>query len=213
VEAVAELVREKGGRPFIWIGKNGEIPVLAALMQKARFYFGNDTGPLHMAAAVGIPVVGIFGGGHWLRFLPVGPHSIGLAGDLPCFGCGWDCIFGDAPCVRLVGVDDAKKALQIILDGKTLDTNLLCASHRVSDETAEFIKKAQQELIRRESICLERIKSVDDLSRKRLLMAEVNSAELHKIIETIQKSIKSINSSYIWKITEPIRRILDSLKK
>jgi hypothetical protein len=60
---------------------------------------------------------------------------------------------------------------------------------------------------------LERIKSVDDLSRKRLLMAEVNSAELHKIIETIQKSIKSINSSYIWKITEPIRRILDSLKK
>ncbi len=34
---------------------------LAVVMRKARFFVGSDTGPLHLAAAVGTPCVGIYG--------------------------------------------------------------------------------------------------------------------------------------------------------
>jgi heptosyltransferase-1 len=37
------------------------IPELIALTRRARLFIGGDTGPLHLAAALQIPVVGIFG--------------------------------------------------------------------------------------------------------------------------------------------------------
>ena len=36
------------------------LPVLAALLQKAKFYIGMDTGPAHLAAAVNCPTISIF---------------------------------------------------------------------------------------------------------------------------------------------------------
>jgi ADP-heptose:LPS heptosyltransferase len=37
------------------------LPALAALLARARVFIGGDTGPLHMACAVGCPVIGIYG--------------------------------------------------------------------------------------------------------------------------------------------------------
>jgi ADP-heptose:LPS heptosyltransferase len=37
------------------------LPALAALLSRSRIFVGGDTGPLHMACAVGCPVVGIYG--------------------------------------------------------------------------------------------------------------------------------------------------------
>ena len=89
--------------------------MLAALSSLAKVYVGNDTGPMHIAAAVGIPVVGIFGGGTWPRFLPQASLAASVAGEMPCFGCGWSCLFADAPCLRLVGVDDVTEAVDSVL--------------------------------------------------------------------------------------------------
>ena len=38
-----------------------DLPCLAALLDRARLFVGGDSGPLHMACAVGCPVVGIYG--------------------------------------------------------------------------------------------------------------------------------------------------------
>jgi ADP-heptose:LPS heptosyltransferase len=35
---------------------------LAAIMRKAKIAIGNDTGPMHLAAALGVPSVVLFGG-------------------------------------------------------------------------------------------------------------------------------------------------------
>jgi len=37
------------------------LPALAALLERARLFVGGDSGPLHLACAVGCPVVGIYG--------------------------------------------------------------------------------------------------------------------------------------------------------
>jgi ADP-heptose:LPS heptosyltransferase len=71
VENVADRVSTYGGtRPEVWLGRDGELPLLAGLLADARLYVGHDTGAMHLAAAVGRPVVGVFGGGHWPRFRP-----------------------------------------------------------------------------------------------------------------------------------------------
>ena len=45
-------------RPCVFLG---EIPGLIALLRRSRLMIGPDTGPVHLAAALGVPTVGLFG--------------------------------------------------------------------------------------------------------------------------------------------------------
>ncbi|MCR4410788.1 MAG: glycosyltransferase family 9 protein [Thermoguttaceae bacterium] len=51
---------------------------LAALARQARLFVGCDTGPLHLAAAVGTPCVGLFGPWPAERNGPYGPNHIAI---------------------------------------------------------------------------------------------------------------------------------------
>ena len=51
---------------------------LAALARRARLFIGSDTGPLHIAAAVGTPCVGLFGPWPAERHGPYGPKNAAL---------------------------------------------------------------------------------------------------------------------------------------
>ena len=106
-----------GAQAEVWTGGAGDLPLLAAILSRSSLFFGNDTGAMHLAAAVGRPVVAIFGGGTWPRFQPAARRAIVLLNPLPCFGCGWDCPFGDAPCVRAIRVAEVQDALSEILSG------------------------------------------------------------------------------------------------
>lgn len=87
---------------------------LIAILAHARVVVTNDSAPLHLAAALGVPVVAITGGGMPLRYLPypAGPEtpSIRVAEVSPtwdCYGCLWRCTRnaapGDtAPCITAV---------------------------------------------------------------------------------------------------------------
>lgn len=102
LETVVTGARERGAEPKLWVGKNGEFPLLAALAAQAKLYFGNDTGALHAAAALGVPVIAIYGGGTWPRFAPASDKSRAIVAPLKCFGCEWTCHFGDAPCLTQI---------------------------------------------------------------------------------------------------------------
>ena len=56
----------------------GSLTELMALTRRARLFIGGDTGPMHLAAALGIPVVGIFGPTNPARNGPFGTRSIVL---------------------------------------------------------------------------------------------------------------------------------------
>lgn len=47
----------------------------AAVLRRAAFFVGNDSGPMHMAAAVGIPTLGLFGYGWPDLYRPWGAHG------------------------------------------------------------------------------------------------------------------------------------------
>jgi heptosyltransferase I len=54
-----------------------------ALARRARLFIGGDTGPLHLAAAVGTPIVGIYGPTDPVRNGPFAPNDIALSNRGP----------------------------------------------------------------------------------------------------------------------------------
>jgi ADP-heptose:LPS heptosyltransferase/GT2 family glycosyltransferase len=107
--------------PVLWLGRGGDLRTLAALIAESALFLGNDTGAMHLAAALDVPIVAVFGGGTWPRFVPAARRSISLVHPLPCFGCGWECAFGDAPCVKAITVGDAVAALDSALASRARD--------------------------------------------------------------------------------------------
>lgn len=60
---------------------------LAAVFQRLQLVLSVDTGPMHLAAAVGTPVVGVFGPSDPSRWGPVGPSVASVRIGLPCSPC------------------------------------------------------------------------------------------------------------------------------
>jgi lipopolysaccharide heptosyltransferase I len=74
--AMADKIAAAG--PMVHIAPSTSLPELAALARRARLFIGSDTGPLHLAAAVETPCVGLYGPWPASRHGPYGPRNISL---------------------------------------------------------------------------------------------------------------------------------------
>jgi heptosyltransferase-3 len=63
---------------------------LGALMSRARFFFGVDSAPMHLAAAVGTRTVALFGPTGAYNWSPWGPGHLVIQKEWDCIGCGQD---------------------------------------------------------------------------------------------------------------------------
>jgi ADP-heptose:LPS heptosyltransferase len=73
---IAESVRALCRRPEkVSVFSRLAIPQLAALIARSRLLVSNDTGPMHLGPALGIPTLGIFSVGYPEHFRPLGEHS------------------------------------------------------------------------------------------------------------------------------------------
>lgn len=72
--AVANAIKEKLKRPCIDLTGKTAIADLPALLSQCHLFIGNDSGAMHIAAAVGLPVVAIFGPTDPLGTAPVTPR-------------------------------------------------------------------------------------------------------------------------------------------
>ncbi len=64
-----------------------EVPALAdlyALLAECALFVGNDSGPAHMAEAVGTPTLTLFGATRVAVWRPLGERDVALQPDLPC---------------------------------------------------------------------------------------------------------------------------------
>ncbi len=136
-ETVAGARAAGAGRVAAYLGSRGNFPRFAALLSLARAYVGNDTGALHAAAAMERPVAAIYGGGTWPRFLPAGEGAAAaVVQPMECFGCGWDCPFGDAPCLKTIPPEPAQTALTWLLREATPGNRRQVEARALESETA-----------------------------------------------------------------------------
>ena len=145
-ERFAELARRlkaRRGARFVILGGPGEEPVVrqvqaalepgdfigpgeapglrqaAALLARCRLFVGNDSGPMHLAAALDVPTLGLFGPGLPRNTGPRGrPGRVETIGrDYPCAPCRQD-FFRECPpapsgkpfCLEEIGVDEVQRA-------------------------------------------------------------------------------------------------------
>ena len=60
---------------------------LAALIEQCNLFVTNDTGPMHVAAAMQTPTVALFGPGDHIRFQPLDPIHTTIRHHVPCNPC------------------------------------------------------------------------------------------------------------------------------
>jgi heptosyltransferase-3 len=104
-----------------------ELPEVTALAARSHLFVGNDSGIAHIAAAVGVPSVVIFGSSnvaHWRPWTNA-PSEV-VREEMPCAPCpGYTCSEFDQPeCIRRVTVERVHAAIERVLlaaDHKTID--------------------------------------------------------------------------------------------
>ena len=87
---------------------------LVSLIKRSRLFIGNSTGPMHIASALKVPVVAIFGPVHPLdsyqEWGPWGPGHIVVSKNLNCLDCHpSDC--REFKCMDLITVDEVMAAV------------------------------------------------------------------------------------------------------
>jgi heptosyltransferase-1 len=109
---------------------------LAALIARCRAFVGGDTGPLHLAAAVGTPTVALFGPSNPRRNGPYGPGHVVLHRKLPCSNCyqrtcaHWECLPG-------IEVDTVVTAVGSLLEKDESD-GMGCEGHTSLTPARDF---------------------------------------------------------------------------
>lgn len=89
------------------------IPKLASVLQKSNVFIGNDSGPMHLAAAVGTKTIGLYGPGDPRRFGPVGDNCLTIQKKNDCPPCsGKICRFGEDGCMSKIHVTDVIETLE-----------------------------------------------------------------------------------------------------
>jgi ADP-heptose:LPS heptosyltransferase len=108
-EGAVQTVRARMARPS-WMAPPTGWQELGALLSRCALLVANDSGPKHVAVAVGTPTVTLYGPTHPTTWHPPdGPHEIVEATGLDCLHCNAnDCpLEGDRHhrCMRDVGVE------------------------------------------------------------------------------------------------------------
>ena len=105
-----KVVGHSGGHAESLAGKTN-LKQLATVLKGARFVITNDTGTMHIAAGLGVPVVAIFGPTDPAKTGPYGPIHTVLYGDLQCSPCRKKHHCPGAACMNTITVDDVRAAL------------------------------------------------------------------------------------------------------
>ena len=87
-----------------------DIVQLAAVLSRCDLVIANDSGPMHLASAVGTPVVGLFGSTDPVATGPLGPHRI-VSSNVDCAPClKRRCEKGDYRCLQEIQPEQVVRA-------------------------------------------------------------------------------------------------------
>lgn len=107
VERIVQMMKQ----PAINMAGKTTLPELTELIRRAACFISNDSGPMHLAAAIGTPVVALFG--------PTDPNKIGPYGaghkvirkEISCSGCHRNRCVRDNECMRAIRVEEVIKEI------------------------------------------------------------------------------------------------------
>ncbi|SKA10742.1 heptosyltransferase-2 [Trichlorobacter thiogenes] len=87
---------------------------LMALIKRCNFFVTNDSGPMHIAAAFGVPLVAIFGPTDHVGTAPCSDKAIIVRQTVDCAPCKLRVCPTDHRCMTAVSIDDVVQAAQLL---------------------------------------------------------------------------------------------------
>jgi ADP-heptose:LPS heptosyltransferase len=228
VEEVRRLMGDAADRTRAWMSNGAPLSQVIGLTAHSSGYAGHDTGPMHLAAALGKPVLAVFGGGHKLRFVPRcagGAPSVIVTVGVPCTGCAWTCPFDVSHCVKDVPVDQVINAADDLEAGRVAGSQPRVLSpddglrDRMIREAAAFAReqlrgagelgrqlREQQELtIRPLQAALDHRSREAESSAAKLDQQEALAAELGASVERLTKESAELTGRFAQKKMEADR--------
>lgn len=117
------VVAGAGGHVLCTAGKTPDVLTLVGLLARADLVISNDTGPMHLAAAVGTPTLALFGATDPAVSSPLGRGTRRLLYDPePCSPCFLrTCPIPWQPCLTKIGVASVYRAAREMLDDTPQD--------------------------------------------------------------------------------------------
>ena len=114
-----DIVRMAGTSVINMVGKT-TLRQMGALLKRCNLYIGNDAGPLHVAAAMNIPLIALFGSSCPHRFSTWGDHQTVIWSGFDCSPCFRKyhanrckyCIMDRPNCILSITVEQVKEELE-----------------------------------------------------------------------------------------------------
>ncbi|MBP8984811.1 MAG: lipopolysaccharide heptosyltransferase II [Syntrophobacterales bacterium] len=113
--AVAEEVKKHAAYPVINIAGQTSLKEAIALIARCRLFISNDSGLMHVAGALGIPLVAVFGSTNPVTTSPVGEKSLIVTKRVSCSPCLKEKCDTDFRCMDLITADEVYEAAKGLL--------------------------------------------------------------------------------------------------
>lgn len=121
VGIVAEIDQVLQGQCLNMAGKTS-VRQLMALIKRCNFFVTNDSGPMHIAAAFGVPLVAIFGPTDHVGTAPCSDKAIVVRQSVDCAPCKLRVCPTDHRCMLAVTVEDVVQAANQLWKNKGVKT-------------------------------------------------------------------------------------------
>lgn len=114
-EIAADISRELGGECLNLAGRTG-VRELMALIRRCNLFITNDSGPMHIAAAFGVPLVAIFGSTDHTGTSPYTDKAVIVRKDVACAPCKLRECPTDHECMKAVTAEDVVTAARQLFE-------------------------------------------------------------------------------------------------
>lgn len=124
---VVERIRWLSGGLGVSLAGKIDLRELVCAIERCDVFITNDSGPMHIAVARGVPVVAVFcATTRSLGFYPYSSRAVVVEKNLPCRPCsshgGRRCPLGTEDCMRLIGAEDVLRAVERLLHREAKET-------------------------------------------------------------------------------------------
>ena len=125
LEAIQEITKQCQTKPVDLSGRLN-LKQLGCLIAGGKFFFGVDSAPMHMAAAVKTPVIALFGPSGDHMWGPWGEGHLVIKKDWPCRPCGEDGCQGSkvSKCLVEITTDEVISGIETLLNSSPVTRQL-----------------------------------------------------------------------------------------
>jgi heptosyltransferase-2 len=132
-EITEKIMALSGNACVSLVGRIG-LRELAAAIERCIVFITNDSGPMHVAVARGVPVVAVFcATTPSLGFYPYSGNAVVVEKELGCRPCGSHggqrCPLGTEDCMRLIKAEDVMLGVERLLDPRFRETAQYAGSY------------------------------------------------------------------------------------